>query len=244
MEKAYKLLAQQKQISNKKAKELIDSGVVYVGDKKIKIARALMNKDTKFRVEKIDKIEIIYEDKDIIAINKPPLLDSYKVVDSIKKDVKLIHRLDRETSGILLLAKNEEFLKKAIEEFRAKRVKKIYTAWVDGIFFEETLIDKPISTFKRAGKSFSKIDKRGKEAITIIRPILIQGKKSKVEIEIKTGRTHQIRVHLASIGYPIIGDEYYGSPTKSKRVLLHAKYISLLKYSFEAEEPKDILKYK
>ncbi len=104
--------------------------------------------------------------------------------------------------------------------FKARRVKKIYLAWVDGIFFEEIVINNPISTFKRGGKLFSKIDrKKGKEAITIVRPILIQGKKSKVEIEIETGRTHQIRVHLSSIGYPIIGDELYGSPTKSKRLL-------------------------
>lgn len=243
MEKAYKLLAYQRQISNKKAKELIDSGVVYVGDKKVKIARALMDKNTKFRVESIEKIEIIYEDNDILVVNKPALIDSYRVAYSVGRATP-IHRLDRETSGVLLLAKNETFLNRAVEEFREKRVKKIYTAWVDGIFFEETTVDKPISTFKRGGKSFSKIDRRGREAITTIRPILIQGKKSKVEIEIKTGRTHQIRVHLSYIGYPIIGDEYYGSPTKSKRVLLHAKYISLLKYGFEAKEPKDILKYK
>ena len=95
------------------------------------------------------------------------------------------------------------------------------------------------------GFYFSKIDKKkGKPATTVVRPIEIQGKKSKVEIEIKTGRTHQIRVHLAYIGHPIVGDERYGSVTRSKRILLHAKYISLLGYSFEAKEPKDIIKYK
>jgi len=244
MEKAYKILAQQQKISNKRAKELIDSGLVYVGDKRVKIARALMPFNTKFRVEEVDSVEKIYEDSRVLAINKPALIDSYKIESSFK-GVELIHRLDRETSGVLLLAKSREFKSIAVEEFRAFRVKKIYVAWVDGIFFEETLIDKPIVTFKRGGGLFSKIDKkRGKEAVTIIRPLLIQGKKSKVEIEIKTGRTHQIRAHLASIGYPIIGDELYGSPTKSKRILLHAKSISLLDYSFEAKEPKDIIKYK
>jgi len=244
VEKAYKILAQQKQISNKRAKELIDSGLVYVADKKVKIARALMPFDTKFRVERVDDIEIIYEDENILALNKPAMLDSYMVADNFP-DAKLIHRLDRETSGVLLLAKNREFLERAILEFRNRRVKKVYVAWVEGVFFEEIEINKPISTFKRGGKSFSKIDsKKGKEAITIVRPILIQGKKSKVEIEIKTGRTHQIRVHLSSIGHPVVGDERYGSPTKTKRVLLHAKRLSLLGYEFEAKEPKDIIKYK
>jgi len=244
VEKAYKILAQQRGISNKRAKELIDSGLVYVADKKVKIARALMPFDTKFRVESIDDIEVIYEDRDIIAVNKPALVDSYTLADSFP-EAKLIHRLDRETSGVLLLAKNREFLERAILEFRARRVKKVYVAWVEGIFFEEIEINQPISTFKRGGKSFSKIDtKKGKEAVTIVRPILIQGKKSKVEIEIKTGRTHQIRVHLSSIGHPIVGDERYGSPTKTKRILLHAKKISILDYSFEAKEPKDIVKYK
>jgi 23S rRNA pseudouridine1911/1915/1917 synthase len=244
MEKAYKILANQEGISNKKAKELIDAKLVYVGDKNIKIARALMSEDTKFRVERVKDIDIIHEDENLIAVNKPALIDSYRVADNFF-ETKLIHRLDRETSGVMLLSKREEFRQKAIDEFKARRVKKIYLAWVDGIFFEEIVINNPISTFKRCGKLFSKIDrKKGKEAITIVRPILIQGKKSKVEIEIETGRTHQIRVHLSSIGYPIIGDELYGSPTKSKRLLLHAESISILNYNLKAKEPKDILKYK
>jgi len=246
MEKAYKLLAKQKEISNKRAKELIDRGLVYVLDKKVKIARANMPEDTKFRVVDIDKIDIIYQDENIVAINKPALLDSYELLNAIDdKNIKLIHRLDRDTSGVLLLAKNEEFLKKAIEAFKARKVEKKYVAWIEGRFFEEAIIEVPISTFKRGGKAFSKIDKKkGKKAITVVKPLEIQGKKSKVEIEIKTGRTHQIRVHLAYIGHPIVGDERYGSVTNSKRILLHAKYISLLGYEFEAEEPRDIIKYK
>ncbi len=246
MEKAYKLLAKQEGISNKRAKELIDRGLVYILDRKVKIARAEVAEDTKFRVESIDNIDIIYEDDNILAINKPPLLDSYEILDIINsKDIELIHRLDRDTSGVLLLAKNREFLKDAIKAFKQKKVKKRYIAWIEGVFFEEVTIDAPITTHKRGNKAFSKIDKKnGKPAITVVTPIEIQGKKSKVAIEIKTGRTHQIRLHLSSIGYPIVGDEKYGSVTRSKRVLLHAKAISLLGYSFESKEPKDIIKYK
>lgn len=246
MEKAYKLLAKQERISNNKAKELIDRGLVYYLDRQVKIARAEMPNDTFFRVEELEKVKIIYQDENIVAINKPALLDSYELQDVIEEDeTVLIHRLDRDTSGVLLLARNEAFLADAIEAFKQRKVKKRYVAWVEGIFFEEMTIDAPIATHKQGGKAFSEInEQRGKPAITIVRPLEIQGKKSKVEIEIMTGRTHQIRVHLSSIGHPIVGDERYGSVTRSKRILLHAKAISLLGYAFEAKEPKDIVKYK
>ena len=242
-DKAYKVLANQLDISNKRAKELIDRGLVYVGDKKVKIARAPVGVDTKFRVEMPSKIEKIYEDSDLLVVNKPAFLDSYEV-EAEFEGTKLIHRLDRETSGVLLLAKSDEFLKKAIEAFRNRLVKKFYVAWVEGVVYEEMVIDLPIHTIK-GPKSISKIDKKlGKEAVTIVKPNMIQGKKSKVDIEIKTGRTHQIRLHLAHVGHPIVGDELYGSPTKAKRILLHASKISLFGKEYIAKEPKDIQRYK
>ena len=246
MEKAYKLLASQEGISNKKAKDLIDRGLVYYLDRKVKIARAEMPDSTFFRVEQLDKVKIIYQDEHIIAINKPALLDTYELAEALEEEeTELIHRLDRDTSGVLLFARNEAFLEDAIKAFKQRKVKKRYIAWVEGVFYEEIRIDAPIATHKQGGKAFSEInEERGRPAITIVKPLEIQGKKSKVEIEILTGRTHQIRVHLSSIGHPIVGDERYGSVTRSKRILLHAKAISLLGYAFEAKEPRDILKYK
>ncbi|HHH19605.1 MAG TPA: RluA family pseudouridine synthase [Campylobacterales bacterium] len=244
MEQAFKLLAQQEEISNKRAKQLIDRGLVYVADRKVKIARAEMPDDTRFRVERTEDVDIIYQDTNIIAINKPAMFDSYDIQDAIE-GAELLHRLDRDTSGVLLLAREEVFLKQAVEAFRQRQVKKTYVAWIEGVFYEEMIIDTPITTHKRGGKAFSKIDeKHGKPAKSIVRPLEIQGKKSKVEIEIMTGRTHQIRIHLASVGHPVVGDERYGSVTRSKRILLHAKAISVLDYNFEAKEPKDIQKYK
>ena len=246
MEKAYKLLAQQEGISNKKAKDLIDRGLVYYLDKKIKIARAEMPNDTYFRVEEIEKVNIVYQDEHILVINKPALLDTYELADAIEEDeTELIHRLDRDTSGVLLFARNPEFLADAIQAFKQRKVKKRYVAWVEGVFCEEIKVEAPIATHKQGGKAFSEVnEERGRPAVTIVRPLEIQGKKSKVEIEILTGRTHQIRVHLSHIGHPIVGDERYGSVTRSKRILLHAKAISLLGYAFEAKEPRDIVKYK
>lgn len=243
MEQAYKLLASTKEISNKKAKELIDRGLVYVGDKKIKIARALMPDDTSFRIEMPEDIKIIYQDEDIVAVNKPAGIDSYEVQDAID-GAELLHRLDRDTSGVLLLGQNDSFIKKAINEFKARRVRKEYVAWVEGIIYEEMQINAPIHTIKQ-GKAFSKIDERiGKKASTTVYPDEVQGKKSKVKINIDTGRTHQIRVHLAYIGHPVVGDEQYGSRTQAKRMLLHARKIQLLGKNYEAPTPADIKRYK
>lgn len=242
-DKAYKVLAQQHSISNKKAKELIDRGLVFVDDRKVKIARAEINTETKFRIEYPEEIEILYQDDDIIAINKPAQVDSYEIQDAIE-GAELLHRLDRDTSGVLLLGRNEEFIKKAVNEFKNRRVEKHYVAWVEGVLYEKMEIDDPIFTVKK-GKAFSMIDPvRGKKAHTLVKPEEIQGKKSKVYVEIRTGRTHQIRVHLAHVGHPVIGDEQYGSRTQSKRVLLHSSKIKLLDYEFNAKEPKDIARYK
>ncbi len=242
-EKAYKLLAAQQQISNKKAKELIDRGLVYVADRKVKIARAELAEETRFRIEMPADIVIVYQDDDLVAVNKPAQVDSYEIQDAIE-GAELLHRLDRETSGILLLGRNAAFVRRAVEAFRRRRVTKHYVAWVDGVLYEPLEIDAPIHTVKR-GKAFSKIDaKRGKPAHTRVVPDTVQGKKSKVAIRIDTGRTHQIRVHLAHAGYPIIGDEQYGSPTRAKRMLLHAASISLLGHTYVAPEPPDIQRYK
>jgi len=242
-DKAYKVLALSREISNNKAKELIDRGLVFVEDKKVKIARAQISTDTIFRIEYPEKMEILYQDDDIIAINKPAQVDSYEIQDMIA-DAELLHRLDRDTSGVLLLGKNREFIDKAIKEFKSRRVEKHYIAWVDGVIYERVEIDAPIFTVKK-GKAFSMIDTvRGKRAITIVTPEELQGKKSKINIEITTGRTHQIRVHLSHIGHPVVGDEQYGSRTQSKRILLHCAKMKILDYEFNAKEPKDILQYK
>ncbi len=239
-DKAYKVLAKQLDISNKKAKELIDRGLVYVGNKKVKIARGEIDTKTKFRVKEISKLDVIYEDENILAINKPAFVTS----EEIEKDsgYRLLHRLDKETSGVLLLVKNEEFRKEAIEAFRQGKVYKEYFAWVEGILPEETTIDLPILTIKKGGRAKSKISySKGKEALTIVEPLEVIAKYTKVKAVIKTGRTHQIRVHLARIDHPVLGDTLYGGK-EWDRIMLHAAKIELFDYSFESPEPDDFKK--
>ena len=234
-DKAYKLLALQENISNRAAKDLIDRGVVFAKGEKLKVARDLIETNTKFVIQKVQKIQKLYEDENIVCINKPPFITSEEI--SKKIGFELLHRLDRETSGVLLLCKNKEFKAKAIEAFKNKEVKKEYIAWVEGRIAEPLRIDLPILTIKK-NRAFSKISKNGKEAISQIEPLMIISNRSKIKVLIETGRTHQIRVHLKSISHPIIGDTKYGAKPY-KRIMLHSSKIALFGYEFEAKEPKE-----
>ena len=237
-ERAYKLLAVQMGLSNSKAKELIDRGVVYAGNKKVAIARGELPVDTKFRVLKLHKTDVLYENYEVVALNKPSFLTSDEAAREYN-GAKLLHRLDRETSGVLLLARTKDFEQKALECFKSRAVYKVYTCWVDGIVSEPMTIDKPLKIVKQNGHAYSRVDKKGKEAITHIEPIMISGKRSKLRVVIETGRTHQIRVHLKSIGHPIIGDRQYGVVSaQTNRMLLHALELKILGYHFKAKEPK------
>ncbi|MEA2018720.1 MAG: RluA family pseudouridine synthase [Campylobacterota bacterium] len=238
-EKAYKLLAFQEGISNGKAKELIDKGVVSVNGKKLQIARGEIHRDTIFKVKEIASARIIFEDDDILVVDKPAFLNAQEVESKFPQAV-LLNRLDKETSGVMMLAKNEPFRKKAIKEFKNHNVYKEYVAVVDGKIVEELEIDMPISTIK--GKTArSRIDENhGKPAKTTIYPSMIEGNKSKIKIVIENGRTHQIRVHLQYAGIPIIGDLQYGkSSNQVQRVMLHSKVTRILGYEFQAKEPKE-----
>ncbi len=240
-DKAYKLLAKQENISNSKAKELIDKGLVRVGGRKVTIARGEIKVNTKFNVKDVEPIRMIFQDDDIVAIDKPAFLTA----DEISKkfpDYFLLNRLDKETSGVMLFAKNEAFQSKAIREFKNNRVYKEYVAVVEGKVIDEVEIDKPILTTRdRKGSARSKVDtKKGKPAKSTVYPMFVEGNKSKVKVVIDTGRTHQIRVHLNSIGFPIIGDATYGKPSSNvTRVLLHSKRTKIFDYDFESKEPKE-----
>ena len=243
MEKAYKLLAIQEDISNGKAKELIDKGVVTVEGKKVQIARGELKESTIFKVKTISRPKIIFEDDDILVVDKPAFLNAQEV-EAMYPQAILLNRLDKETSGVMMLAKNEAFRKKAIKEFKNHKVYKEYIAIVDGKVVEEEVIDMPITTIK--GKTArSRIDeKHGKPAKTTIYPDMLAGNKSKIKVVIENGRTHQIRVHLQYAGLPIIGDLMYGKPSNQvTRVMLHSKVTRIFGYEFQAREPKEFVHF-
>jgi 23S rRNA pseudouridine1911/1915/1917 synthase len=240
-EKAYKLLAIQEGISNNEAKSMIDRGLVYVGNKKVLIARGDIDNRTTFRVEKVEKIRPIFENDDLIVVDKPAFVNSDEVERQFKPAV-LLHRLDRETSGVLMLVKNEEFREKAIKEFKQDKVYKEYIAWVEGILSEPVEVDRPILTQKKNNKAYSNVSSKGKPARSEFFPDIVSANKTKIKCIIHHGRTHQIRTHLRYIDHPIVGDEQYGG-RRAKRVMLHAYKVRLLGMEFVAQEPKAFITF-
>ncbi|EDZ61862.1 ribosomal large subunit pseudouridine synthase [Sulfurimonas gotlandica GD1] len=235
-EKAYKILALQQGVSNNEAKSMIDRGLAYVGNKKVMIARGELDTKTVFKVQKIEKIKPIFENDEIIVVDKPAFVNSDEIERQLKPAV-LLHRLDRETSGVLMLVKDEEFRQKAIKEFKKDNVYKEYIAWVEGIISEPVEVDKPILTQKKNNKAYSNVSGKGKPARTEFFPDLVSANKTKIKCIIHHGRTHQIRTHLRYIDHPIIGDEQYGG-RRAKRVMLHAYKVRLFDMEFVAPEPK------
>lgn len=230
-EKAYKLLALQEKISHSKAKDLIDRGLVFVNGQKIAVARSLLNSSVKFKIKKMQDIKIIFEDEKIIAVNKPNSLISENLQELFK--ARLLNRLDKETSGLILLCKDENFRQLCINEFKKQRVFKSYIAILDGIIAQEIEINEPMLTTKGKSGAISKISKQGLEANSLIIPLMVAKHKSLVKIIIKTGRTHQIRLHTSFIKHGVIGDEKYAK-IKADRMYLHSFEIGLLDYKFKA----------
>lgn len=237
MEKAYKLLSLQKHISHSKAKSLIDSGLVSANGRKLTLARTLLDPKTHFQVQDIAPLRIIEQKGDLLVVDKPAFLESY-AIQARFQGYELLHRLDKETSGVLLLAKSQsQTALEIIRAFKARKVEKIYYALVSGIIPESSTINAPILT-KKGKSAKSKVHKDGLEAITHITPESIVGKKTLLRVKIETGRTHQIRVHLAHIGHPILGDSLYGG-ANAPRLMLHASDIELLGMEFHAPLPEE-----
>ncbi len=231
-DKAYKILARQEKISNNVAKELIDSGLIFCKGKKVLIARTLMDENSRFVLEKPKSTKIIFEDDKLIALNKP----FGRVSEDLQKEFKagLLNRLDKETSGLILLYKDEKFRNLCIEEFKRQRVFKSYIAIVSGVLADEVVINEPILTKKTRQGAFSKVSKDGLPAQTTLTPLLVSGKKTLVKATISTGRTHQIRLHCAFIKHGIIGDEKYAKIT-AHRMFLHSFELKIFNYHFRAD---------
>ena len=174
--------------------------------------------------------EVIYEDADVLVVNKPAGLLSepraeYCPERTLADFGYVAHRLDRDTSGVVILGKTEEvqhFLKK---QFQERTVHKTYVAVVEGQpKLNEARIDLPIIRNKKRPTTFL-VDAGGKESETYYRVLETNGRRSLVELKPVTGRTHQLRVHMKYIGCPIVGDVIYGEP--AERLYLHARELEI-----------------
>ena len=192
---------------------------------------------------------ILYEDSRILVLDKPAglavhggsnvslgCIEALRLLRPDSKDLELAHRLDRDTSGCLLLAKRRSALRMLHELLREGRVDKRYLTLVKGPWPEgATEIDAPLVTRRVGGEARVKVDESGKDARSEFRLIERYGKTaSLLEVSIETGRTHQIRVHAAHGGHPVAGDERYGDEDFNtylesfglKRMFLHAHSLS------------------
>ncbi len=193
--------------------------------------------------------QIIFEDKRLLVINKPSGIAvhggsgiSHGAIELLRAarpelhDLSLVHRLDRETSGCLVLAKRRSALRELHESFRSGTVEKNYLALVVGDWqFGERLIDAPLLVqHRKNGERHVVVSGAGKKASTLMRLSRTFGTYSLLQCQPRTGRTHQIRVHALHAGHPIAGDERYGEPEANagakklglKRLFLHAQSIA------------------
>ncbi len=191
---------------------------------------------------------IILDHKLFILINKPQGLAvhggsgvSLGIIEGLRQiyptaDLELVHRLDKDTSGCLLIAKKRSFLRYIQEKLREKNINKRYLLLVHGVVdFEEKRVDAPLEKFTLiSGERMVTVNKEGKTAETIFRTLMRGQKTTLLEAQPITGRTHQIRVHARHMGHPIVGDSKYGDQQLDsdlgnqfkKRLYLHAASLS------------------
>lgn len=208
--------------------------------------------------EKFSKPPILYEDEWLLVIDKAPgVVSENSIINHLlpayKGELLLIHRLDKETSGLLMVAKTAEVKEKMVELFRAKQVVKHYFALVSGRMAQKEgkIENYLIKGGVRHGQTFWKSKAVGREqekAITFWECMMSGKKSSLLILQPITGRTHQLRVHLSEMGHPILGDSLYGKALDYPRQLLHAFFLRF-KHPFTQKEveikaplPEDFLK--
>lgn len=224
-------------------------------------------KETNLEAQDIP-LDIIYEDGDILVVNKPKGMVVHPgngnpdgtlanaVLNHCKENLSgiggeirpgIVHRLDKDTSGLIVIAKNDKAHINLSKQIQDRKVKKIYTALVRGIIPEDAAtINMPIGRSNTDRKKMA-VRKDGKEAITHLKVITRYEKYTLIRVKIDTGRTHQIRVHMAEIGYPVVGDEVYSNGKNEFNVhgqMLHSTSLDFVhpitgkQMHFEAPLPK------
>lgn len=226
-------------ISRTKIQNLIKSNLVTVNDKKVKPSLSLHAEDKiicdfdkiehdKIQPENID-IEIVYEDDNIAIVNKPSgmlthptskeknntlvnaLLAKFKTLSNINGEYRqgIIHRLDRNTSGLLIIAKNNDAHEKIAKMIKDRTIEKHYRAIVKGLLTEDRIINEPIGRNKSQPNKMC-VTPDGKPSLTEVHILKQFDDATYLDVNLKTGRTHQIRVHLSYINHPVYNDTLYG----------------------------------
>lgn len=247
-------------LSRTSIQKLIKEKLVFVNGKNIKpnvileigdeITVSIPDKKEITLVAEDIALNIVYEDDYIIIINKPRNMvvhpaagnEEHTLVNALLNHCKLsminserpgiVQRLDKDTTGLIICAKDDETHLKLVEMFANREVKKKYLAICNGSFSKENgLIDKPIGRDEKDRKKMSVKSKSGKEALTEYNVLTSNLKYSLVDVTLHTGRTHQIRVHFSSLNHPIVGDETYGNKNekiKANGQMLHSYYLEFL----------------
>ncbi|MFW5988564.1 MAG: RluA family pseudouridine synthase [bacterium] len=277
------LATENKKLSRSYIQTLIDEGNVTINGKAYKASYRLKEKDIinlvvpdpkKSKIEAVEMdLDIIYEDQDIIIINKKANLVVHPVpgnwdntlvngllaytkdlsgINGIKRP-GIVHRLDKDTSGAIVVAKNDQSHRNLIQQFKNREIKKIYHAIVKGkLSHEKGIIDAPIGRNPVERKKMAVTKENSKKAVSEFKVLKRYKNHTYLQLKLLTGRTHQIRVHLSYLGHPILGDDKYGKrKTKDfavKRQMLHARLLAFNHpgtgefMEFKAELPADFKK--
>lgn len=238
-------------LSRSSVQKLIEQGKILVNGSQEKTGYKLKIADRitiDFDVQELAiipeiQLPIIYEDADCIALDKPVGILTHskgvfnpeatvasfianKVTDMSSERAGIVHRLDRATSGVIICAKNQAAQSWLQKQFAQRKTKKTYLAVIkNGIEPNNAVIDMPIERDPSHPKQF-RVGASGKSAQTAYKLLQENNDHALLELKPVTGRTHQLRVHLRQLGYPIVGDQLYGGE-QSERLMLHAKSLEL-----------------
>ena len=208
------------EISRRKARDLIAQKRVFVNDRPVGVASREVRDADRITIafDELPELDVIRETADWIAVNKPAGIPTQPARDRKQRSLEelvrirhraihLVHRIDTQTSGVVVFAKHPAAAARLSELFASRAIRKTYLAVAEGAIESELTIETPIGE---------------KDAHTIVRPLRRLEESTLLEAEIRTGRTHQIRIHLKSIERPVVGDRRYGSTMPAPRMLLHA----------------------
>lgn len=228
------IAARHPEISRRKARELIAQRRVLINDRPVGVAsREVSERDRITIADVLPELTVLRETADWVAIDKPAGIptqptrerDRRSLEEMLRmryRDIYLIHRLDTHTSGVVVFARNRAAAAELSALFVSREISKVYVAVAEGTIEHEVTIESPIG---------------GKDAHTHITPLTKRENTTVVEARIRTGRTHQIRIHLSSIQHPVVGDRRYGSTMPAPRMLLHAWKLEHARFGGELIAP-------